>query len=114
MLWVFVTFQILFDLVVVSFLLASLRRKEPTTLTAQPTQAWHDELLSTLDQLLRTMNEKLPTRTGLSEAVLGEERLPGGQQSIRRERGQLPGERLLISSLAEKRERAAREIREIG
>lgn len=112
MLWVFVTFQILFDLVVVFFLLASLRRKEPDTVMVESTPAWHEELLSTLDQLLHALNGKLPQRASLSEVVRGE-RLPEEQKSARPQRGLLPGERLLISSLAEKRERAGGELRNI-
>ena len=113
MLWVFVTFQILFDLVVVFFLLASLRRKEPDTVKVESTPAWHEELLSTLDQLLHVLNGKLPQRASLSEVVGGGERLPEEQKSARPQRGLLPGERLLISSLAEKRERAGGELRKI-
>ena len=114
MLWVFVTFQVFFDLVVIVFLLASLRRKEPATQMVESTPAWHEELLSTLDHLLHALNEKLPQRASLPEVVPAEERLLEEQKSTRRERGQLPGERLLISSLAEKRERAGRELRKIG
>jgi hypothetical protein len=114
MLWVVATFQVLFDLVVVFFLLASLRRKEPATVMVESTPVWHEEVLSTLDQLLHALNEKLPHRASLPEVIGGEERLFEEHKGARRERGQLPGERLLISSLAEKRERAGRGLRKIG
>src|SRR3990172_602156 len=111
MLWVFATFQILFDLVVVVFLLASLRRKEPATQMVESAPVWRDELSSTLDQLLHALNERLPNHATLPEVMRGEERPFGEHKGARRERGALPGERLLISSLAEKRERAGRKLR---
>ncbi len=102
MIWVFVIFQLLFDAVVITFLLAYLfRQKEENPSSASP-QVWQEEILSTLAQLVEALNERVPQRASTLAAIHSREE----HATVSRERGILPGERLLISSLAEKRERA--------
>lgn len=108
MLWVFMTFQILFDLVVIVFLLAHLlKRRAPAVTPVEAPPAWQEELVSSLAELTSALNERLPAPP--ARTVREEETKPP-----RLERRELPGERLLISSLALKRARAGEGIRKVG
>ena len=103
MIWVFITFQLLFDAIMMVFFVAYLfRRREEQPSSSASSPLWQDELLSTLGQLLEILNERFPQRaSNLAADHSREERA-----AVSRERRSLPGERLLISSLAEKLERA--------
>ena len=111
MLWVFMTFQMLFDLVVIVFLLAALFQRRAAAVTpVEAPPAWQEELVSSLADLNSALNERLPQGAAPPARTVREEET----KAPRLDRRELPGERLLISSLALKRARAGEGIRKIG
>jgi hypothetical protein len=98
MIWLLVGFQLLFDFGVFLFLLvlfARLRDLRPTESRETP-PPWQEELLSTLDQLLHALADRLPPPALPREVAA---RGPG-HLSL------LPGEENLASRLDDKRRRS--------